>query len=104
MAEYPHLRLTDRLRGIYHLPVNDGAGPLNGSHTFSRQFSGQPEIQYEAADVIEALERGDDIPTSVVESLIKRLMVPDYYMNMPEKYVPPIHNQAVERLRELLSK
>jgi hypothetical protein len=96
-----HLRLIDRLRGIYHLPVNDGAGPLNGSYTFSRQFTGQPEIQGEAADVIEALENGDKIPASVVENLIKRLLIPDNYMNMPNKFVPPIHQQAVDRLREL---
>lgn len=48
------LRLTDRLRGKYVLPVNDGAGPLNGSMTFERQFPTVP-IQIEAADAIDAL-------------------------------------------------
>jgi hypothetical protein len=54
MAEPRHLDLVDRLRGNYHLPVNDGAGPLNGSMTFSRQFE-TPPIQKEAADEIERL-------------------------------------------------
>lgn len=54
MAEQAHLRLVDRLRGQYHIPVNDGAGPLNGSMTFSREFP-TPPIQKEAADLIEAM-------------------------------------------------
>lgn len=47
--------LVDRLRGIYTVPVNDGAGPLNGSDTFARVFDGLPPIQGEAADAIEWL-------------------------------------------------
>lgn len=101
MSQVAHLRLVDRLRGIYHLPVNDGCGPLDGSYTFTRQFSGNPEIQHEAADLLEALERGDTIPKSTIDSLIKRLLVPDNYMNMPNKFVPPIHTEAVARLTEL---
>jgi hypothetical protein len=54
MTEPRHLDLVDRLRGQYHLPVNDGAGPLNGSMTFSREFP-TPPIQKEAAAVIEGL-------------------------------------------------
>lgn len=46
--------LIDRLRGIYTIPVNDGAGPLNGSDTFTREFPVSP-IQREAADEIERL-------------------------------------------------
>jgi hypothetical protein len=42
-----------RLRGTYSIPVNDGAGPLNGSTTFVRTFSAPP-IQAAAADLIEA--------------------------------------------------
>lgn len=48
------LKLTDRLRGIYTIPVNDGAGLLDGKDTFTRNFETTP-IQHEAADVIEAL-------------------------------------------------
>jgi len=54
MTEPRQLDLVDRLRGNYHLPVNDGAGPLNGSMTFSRQFE-TPPIQKEAAAEIENL-------------------------------------------------
>lgn len=57
MTEPRHLDLVDRLRGNYHLPVNDGAGPLNGSMTFSRQFE-TPPIQKQAADEIERLRNG----------------------------------------------
>jgi hypothetical protein len=31
--------LVDRLRGIYVIPVNDGAGPLDGKTTFTRYFA-----------------------------------------------------------------
>lgn len=48
--------LVNRLRGIYTIPVNDGAGPLNGSDTFTRTFDGLPPINEEAAKRIERLE------------------------------------------------
>jgi hypothetical protein len=47
--------LVDRLRGKYVIPVRDGAGPLNGKDTFTRQFD-TPPIHHEAAARIEALE------------------------------------------------
>jgi hypothetical protein len=50
------LNLVDRLRGIYRVPVNDGAGPLNGSMTHTRKFE-TPPIQHEAAATIERLSR-----------------------------------------------
>jgi hypothetical protein len=40
--EQSYVALINRLRGIYTIPVNDGAGPLNGSDTFSRKFDGVP--------------------------------------------------------------
>lgn len=46
--------LPERLRGIYRLGVNDGAGPLNGSTEFTRQFE-TPPVQHEAAALIERL-------------------------------------------------
>lgn len=46
--------LVDRLRGVYTVPVNDGAGLLNGKDTFTRAFEVAP-IQKEAADEIERL-------------------------------------------------
>jgi hypothetical protein len=47
--------LVNRLRGIYTVPVNDGAGLLNGKDTFTREFPVAP-IQQEAASEIERLE------------------------------------------------
>lgn len=50
------LDLVDRLRGIYTVAVNDGAGPLLGKDTFTRVNDGFiPPIQKEAADEIERL-------------------------------------------------
>jgi hypothetical protein len=48
-------KLVDRLRGIYTVPVNDGAGLLNGKDTFTQTFPVGP-IQHEAAGKIERLE------------------------------------------------
>ncbi len=49
------LKLTDRLRGIYTVPVNDGAGLLNGKDTYTNTFP-VPPINIEAANEIERLE------------------------------------------------
>jgi len=46
--------LVNRLRGIYTIPVDDGAGLLDGKPTFTRRFEVSP-ISSEAADVVEAL-------------------------------------------------
>jgi hypothetical protein len=48
-------KLVDRLRGNYTVPVNDGAGLLDGKETFTLTFDA-PSIQREAADRIEKLE------------------------------------------------
>jgi hypothetical protein len=50
--EQSYVALINRLRGIYTIPVNDGAGPLNGSDTFSRKFDGVPPINGYAADAL----------------------------------------------------
>lgn len=52
--------LVNRLRGIYTIPVNDGAGPLDGKNTFTRTFDNLPPIMGEAADAIERLQRERD--------------------------------------------
>ncbi|MEE9401923.1 MAG: hypothetical protein V3V47_01870 [Desulfobacteria bacterium] len=49
-----HDDLIRRLRGIYTVPVNDGAGLLNGKASFTRAFE-TPPISHEAADAIEWL-------------------------------------------------
>lgn len=46
--------LLDRLRGFYNVPVNDGAGLLEGKNVYTRQFE-VPPIQLEAANAIECL-------------------------------------------------
>lgn len=48
--------LVNRLRGIYTVSVNDGAGLLDGKDTFTRHFV-TPPIQLEAADRIATLEK-----------------------------------------------
>ena len=52
--------IVNRLRGIYTLGVNDGAGLLDGKDTFTRKFD-TPPIQQEAADAIEALLAAQNI-------------------------------------------
>ena len=44
--------LIDRLRGVYTIPVNDGAGPLNGSMTFTRKFPTLPLNVEAAAEIL----------------------------------------------------
>lgn len=73
MTDPRHLDLVDRLRGKYHLPVNDGAGPLNGSMTFSREFK-TPPIQHEAADEIERLRLHSDVLEDCVSARVGELM------------------------------
>lgn len=46
--------ITERLSGIYTVPVDDGAGPLNGKTTFTQRYPTTP-IQREAADYIDQL-------------------------------------------------
>jgi hypothetical protein len=47
--------LTERLRGIVRVPVNDGAGLLDGKDFFERSFP-TSKLALEAADRIERLE------------------------------------------------
>jgi hypothetical protein len=56
--------LANRLHGIYVMPVDDGAGLLNGSNEFTRQFDDLPPINEEAAKRIERLE-------AALEAIIK---------------------------------
>ena len=59
--------LIERLNGRYTIPVNDGAGLLNGKDTFSRTFT-VPSIQLEAAA---ALQRQADQLAAAQEALGK---------------------------------
>ena len=48
--------LIERLRGLIRIPVNDGAGLLDGKDFFERSFP-TSNLAREAADRIEALEK-----------------------------------------------
>lgn len=48
-------QLSNRLRGVYQIPVDDGAGPLEGETHFTRHFETSP-IMKAAADRIDLLE------------------------------------------------
>lgn len=54
LAALPLVQLIERLRGKYTIPVNDGAGPLNGSMEFTREFETSP-IDHEAATRLEMM-------------------------------------------------
>lgn len=54
LSAVPLETLCERLRGVVRIPVNDGAGPLNGSNEFVRQFETGP-INHVAARTIERL-------------------------------------------------
>lgn len=60
--------LVDRLRGIYTMDVNDGAGLLNGKDKFTRVMEGLPPIQAEAANRIEELEQQLAVAEERIES------------------------------------
>jgi len=51
-----YTNLIERLRGIYRIPIKDGAGPLKGSMEYVRQFDGLPPINAEAASAIATLQ------------------------------------------------
>jgi len=55
-----YANLIERLRGIYRIPIKDGAGPLKGSTEYVRQFDGLPPINAEAASAIATLMAGRD--------------------------------------------
>ena len=71
--------IVDRLRGIYIIDVNDGAGLLNGSNrhiTHAKDHNSdwfQPPIQEEAAKEIEKLR----LLTSQLEEALRQCLI-DY--------------------------
>jgi hypothetical protein len=78
------LRLVDRLRGVYTVPVNDGAGLLDGKEIFTppEPFP-TPPIQKEAADRIEELERVTKRLLKLVGDMmpgVRHIALPDYQL------------------------
>lgn len=101
MLEPQPLRLVDRLRGIYHLPVDDGAGPLDGSMIFTREFKPMMSIQPKAADMIERLESGEKICWSEVNSLCLELQQPADPLDIGKPYILPINQEAASTIYHL---
>ncbi len=94
-------RLVDRLRGIYVLAVDPNIGPLDGKMTFTRDYSHiqMPTVQREAATLIEGLEAGETLEW---RDIVDRLLEPCDPLGIGKLYVPPIQNEAVARIRELV--
>lgn len=65
--------LLDRLAGIYTSPVNDGAGPLNGSMEFTRRFPTLPlnlEARAEIVRLRAELEAEQELRSEVARDLL----------------------------------
>jgi hypothetical protein len=101
MTDADNESLPDRLRGIYHIPVDDGAGPLNGKDIYSRDFGDQGNLQRRAAIVIECLQNGETIDVDVIDEIVDELVVPDDPLGMGHTYVVPIRKEAAERIKHL---
>jgi hypothetical protein len=78
--------LIDRLNGKYTIPIQDGAGPLEGKTMFTRTFETSP-IQREAAQTLQIL-------LNLVEDLHERFGSHPRY--------DAEDNEAWERVRLLL--
>lgn len=97
------LRLVDRLRGIYILPVDDGCGPLDGKMTFERRHR-MDSIQIIAGEFINQLEEGKPYTEFAVEFMIEQLLEKkDWAALGLDPYVAPINHEAVEELRKYLT-
>lgn len=83
------LDLVDRLRGIYTLAVNDGAGLLNGKDTITREFF-VPPIHREAADEIERLR------AEVAEAMSLLNALTGVLCNDAVTEIPALYERAVE--------
>ena len=101
MTEPATLQLVDRLRGIYHLPVNDGAGPLNGSMVFSRTYENKDPLQHRAALLIERLQAGEAVEWLEVNTLCMELIEPADPLGMGKLYLVPIRHEAYSEIIRL---
>lgn len=96
------LALVDRLQGIYILPVNDGAGPLDGKMTFERRHK-MDYIQVVAGEFIRQLEEGKPYTKFAVEFMIEQLLEEKDWAGLGlAPYVAPINHEAVEVLKNYL--
>lgn len=92
MSEAPLLStLVERLRGVYRLGVNDGAGLLDGKDTFTSDFGTTP-IKAEAADYIEKLTAQRDALLGALKGLVE--------LDCPIRGVDPFGPKVVEHWKE----
>jgi hypothetical protein len=101
MTEPKTLLLLDRLRGVYHLPVNDGCGPIDGSMVFTRSFKPLTPLHGKAADMISRLEAGEVLEWGEVNELCMELIQPMDPLETGKTYVIPILAEAATRIYHL---
>lgn len=101
------LRLVDRLRGIYTMPVNDGLGLLDGKDTFTRDFSKEhnaPQEWIDAANLIERLDAGELIDGVEIQQTMTKLVAKKDWLGLGlEPYQAPIGIEAYEYLEDYLN-
>lgn len=101
------LRLVDRLRGIYVLPVNDGLGLLDGKDTFTRDFSKEHNSPLEwivAANLIERLDAGELISRGIIQETMSKLVEKKDWLGLGlEPYQAPIGLEAYDYLEDYLN-
>lgn len=91
--------LPNRLRGVITIPVNDGAGLLDGKDTFTRDYGYQGELQHRASLLIESIVKGEPYNTEAVESVIDELMEPADPFGTGKAYLVPIRHKAAQLLQ-----
>ena len=88
--------IVRRLRGVIVIPVNDGAGLLDGKDTFTRDFGYQGLLQENAAALIEQMLAGYSFTTEEANSMVGQLMEPDDPIGIGKTYVVPIRHKAAQ--------
>lgn len=96
------LALADRLMGDYILPVDDGAGPLDGKMTFERRFNMDP-VQIIVGEALRQIADGKPYTKFAINFMIEQLLEEKDWAGLGLKpYVAPINLEAVEELKKLL--
>lgn len=96
--------IASRLRGVIVIPVNDGAGLLDGKDTFTRDFGDQGLLQNRAADMIDQLIAGNALPWGEVNAICMELQEPADPLGIGKTYVVPIRNKASWMIHDLRQK
>ena len=96
--------IVNRLRGKIIIPINDGLGPLDGKDYFERDYGYQGDLQESAAQMLERLIQGEQIPWGEVNALCLELQKPDDPMGIGKEYIVPIRNRASWTIHEVRKK